>query len=154
VDPAQQRTPLRVVIVDDSADIRDVLRLALEKQDDFTVVAEASDGQEAIAVVGEHKPHVVLLDLAMPAMDGLQALPQIKQESPGSIVIMLTGISEAAGAPSAVEQGAHGYIRKGGAVRDFLSQVREVLDVQHEKVERATARSAGPSPGSRTDANG
>ena len=70
-----------------------------------------------------HKPHVVLLDIAMPGMDGgLQALPQIKHESPGTIVIMLTGVAETAGALSAVEHGAHGYIRKGGAIKDFLTQ--------------------------------
>ena len=132
------------MIVDDSADIRDVLRFALDRQDDFTVVAEAADGQEAIAVVGAHKPQVVLLDLVMPVMDGLQALPQIKHESPGSVVIMLTAIAETAGALSAVEQGAHGYIRKGASVEDFLTQVRDVLDTHAERLERARARSAGP----------
>src|SRR4051812_19284071 len=95
VEPAQQRTPVRVVVVDDSDDIRHVLKLALERQGDFTVVAEATDGRDAVTVVGEHQPHVVLLDISMPVMDGLQALPLIKRESPGSIVIMLTGISEA-----------------------------------------------------------
>jgi DNA-binding NarL/FixJ family response regulator len=127
---------MRVVIVDDSADIRHVLRLALDRQDDFTVIADASDGQQAIAVVGEHKPDVVLLDIAMPAMDGLQVLPHIKHESPGSIVLMLTGIAEVAGALAAVEQGAHGYIRKGGAMEDFLTQVRDVVQLRIERLER------------------
>jgi DNA-binding NarL/FixJ family response regulator len=142
---------MRVVIVDDSADIRDVLRMALERQDDFTVVAEAADGQEAVAVVSAHKPHVVLLDIAMPVMDGLQALPQVKHESPGSIVIMLTGISETAGALSAVEQGAHGYIRKGAAMGDFLAQVREVLETQIERLERTRTRRADPPAGGQSD---
>ena len=56
MDEAQPLTPIRVVIVDDSADIRDVLRLALDRQPDFTVVAEAVDGQSGVAVVNEHKP--------------------------------------------------------------------------------------------------
>ena len=62
-----QQTPMRTVIVDDAPEIRDVLRLALERQDDFTVVAEAADGQEAVAVVAEHQPHLVLLDIAIRA---------------------------------------------------------------------------------------
>jgi DNA-binding NarL/FixJ family response regulator len=133
VDSAQQQEPIRVIIVDDSPEIREVLRLALDRQDDFAVVAEATDGQEAIAVVAAEQPHVVLLDISMPVVDGLQALPQIRRESPGTIVIMLTGISETAGAVSAVELGAHGYIRKGGSMADFLAQVREVLEFQFER---------------------
>jgi DNA-binding NarL/FixJ family response regulator len=140
MDEAQPLTPIRVVIVDDSADIRDVLRLALDRQPDFTVVAEAVDGQSGVAVVNEHKPHLVLLDLAMPVMDGLQALERIKQESPGTIVVMLTGYAETTGALSAVELGAHGYIRKGGGIPELLTQIREVLVHRFQALERAGAR--------------
>jgi DNA-binding NarL/FixJ family response regulator len=140
--------PIRVVLVDDSNDIRTVVRLALDRQGDFTVVAEAADGREAVTVVSEHQPHVVLLDISMPVMDGLQALPLLKRESPGSIVIMLTGISEAAGALSAVEQGAHGYIRKGGAMEDFLAQVREVLEFQFQRLDRGRPQETDPGSGS------
>ena len=134
--------PARVVLIDDSEDIRDVLRLALEREDEFEVVAEAADGQAGIDVVSAHKPHLVLLDLAMPLMDGLQALPHIRQASPGSVVVMLTGLSETAAAVSAVEQGAHGYIRKGAAVPELLEQIREVLEVRLASRSRALLRRA------------
>jgi DNA-binding NarL/FixJ family response regulator len=133
-----------VVIVDDSTDIRDVLRLALDRQDDFTVVGEADDGESGVAVVTEHQPDVVLLDLAMPVMDGLQALSPIRQGSPDSVVIMLTGYSETAGAMSAVELGAHAYIRKGGAMDEFLAQIREVLEHRSERQGRGGAGAARP----------
>ena len=75
-EPAGRRTgpPVRVarvVLVDDTPDLRDLLSLAFGPDDGFEVVAEAGDGREAIEVVGGHRPDVVLLDLAMPVMDGL-----------------------------------------------------------------------------------
>jgi DNA-binding NarL/FixJ family response regulator len=136
---------MRVVVIDDSEPIRDVLRLALDRQDDFTVVAEAADGESGVAAVSEHAPHLVLLDIAMPKMDGLQALKRIREESPGSIVIMLTGYAETAGAVSAVEHGAHGYIRKGGAIPELLAQIREVLAHRLHAAERAGRRSTDPA---------
>jgi DNA-binding NarL/FixJ family response regulator len=132
--------PVRVVLVDDSDEVREVFRLALDRQDEFEVVGEAADGQAGIDVVSAHKPHLVLLDIAMPLMDGLQALGPIRQVSPGSVVIMLTGVSETAGALSAVEQGAHGYIRKGGNFPEMLAQIREVFEVRLESRSRALLR--------------
>jgi DNA-binding NarL/FixJ family response regulator len=113
-----------------------VLRLALQREDDFTVVAEAAVGEAGIAAVGEHKPHLVLLDIAMPVMDGLQALPLLRQTSPGSVVVMLTGYSEASAALTAVELGAHGYIRKGGPLPELLAQVRDVIEHRFQIAKR------------------
>jgi DNA-binding NarL/FixJ family response regulator len=132
VSEVQIPNPLRVVVIDDSEDIRHVLRLALDRQDDFTVVAEAADGEAGIAAVSAHKPHLVLLDIALPVMDGLQALSLIRRESPGSVVIVWTGFPEEAGALSAVEQRAHGYIRKGGSMPELLSQIREILAIRSQ----------------------
>lgn len=130
VSEAQMENTTRVVVIDDSEDIRLVVRLALERQPGFTVVAEAADGQAGVLAVAEHKPHLVLLDIALPVMDGLQALQLIREESPGSIVVVLTGFSEEVGALSAVEQGAHGYIRKGGSMQQLLDQIREILEIR------------------------
>lgn len=131
VAEAQMPSPIRVVLIDDSEDIREVCRLALNREGDFVVVAEESNGESGVAAVMAHQPHLVLLDIAMPVMDGLQALTLIRQASPQSIVVMLTGLSEQAAALSAVEQGAHGFIRKGGTAAELLGQIREVLEVRN-----------------------
>jgi DNA-binding NarL/FixJ family response regulator len=120
-------SPIRVVLIDDSDDLRLLVRLALERQTDFTIVAEAPDGEQGVAAVAAHKPHLVLLDIAMPVMDGLQALTLIREESPGSIVVMLSAFTVSSGAlDRAMALGAHGYIEKGG-VDDMLSELRAVL---------------------------
>ena len=120
-------SPIRVVLVDDSADLRLLVRLALEREADFTIVAEAPDGDSGVAAVAAHKPHLVLLDIAMPVMDGLQALTLIREESPGSIVVMLSAFTGSSGAiDRALALGAHGYIEKGG-VGEMIAELRGVL---------------------------
>ena len=120
-------SPIRVVLVDDSADLRLLVRLALERESDFTIVAEAADGDAGVAAVAAHKPHLVLLDIAMPVMDGLQALTLIREESPGSIVVMLSAFTGSSGAiERAMALGAHGYIEKGG-VEAMIAELRGVL---------------------------
>ncbi len=127
VDEERTRSPIRVVLVDDSDDLRLVVRMALEREPEFTVVAEAGDGQSGVDAVAANKPHLVLLDIAMPGMDGLQALTLIREECPGSIVVMLSAFSAQAGAERSLSLGAHGYIEKAGGVPALLSQLREVL---------------------------
>jgi DNA-binding NarL/FixJ family response regulator len=133
---------MRVVLVDDSEDLREALRLALSSQDDFTVVGEAADGQTGVAVTAEQQPDVVLLDIAMPDMDGLQALTAIRHESPDSTVIIMTGYPETVAAAAAVELGAHGFIRKGGNVAQLLDLIREI--VQHHAESRSRRRARNP----------
>ena len=117
-----------MVLVDDSDDLRDLVKLALEREPDFEVVAEAGDGEAGVAAVAAHRPHLVLLDIAMPVMDGLQALTLIREESPGSIVVMLSAFSTSTGAPErAVALGAHGYIEKGGGAPALVANLRTVL---------------------------
>ena len=121
-------SPIRVVLVDDSADLRSLVRMALDREPDFTVVAEASDGASGIEAVAAHKPHLVLLDIAMPVMDGLQALTLIREDSPGSIVVMLSAFTGSSGAiDRALTLGAHGYIEKGGGVPEMIADLRGVL---------------------------
>ena len=136
----QTRTPIRVVLIDDSAEIREVLRLALHRGEEFTVVAEAADGRAGLAAVDAHQPDLVLLDIAMPVMDGLQALPLIRRASPPSIVVILTGYPECSIVLSALELGAHGFIRKGGSMPDLLAHIREVLDYRLQVAAHVAAR--------------
>ena len=81
---------VRVLLVDDEADIRSLLRFALEKNQGFEVVGEAANGAEAIELVAELQPTVVVLDLMMPVLSGLDALPEIMRAAPGTTVVMLT----------------------------------------------------------------
>src|SRR3954470_7680049 len=84
-------TPIRVLVIDDSEEIRDVIRLAFDRTTDFEVVAEASSGETGAAAAATHHPGLVLLDIAMPDMDGLQALPLIRSSCPDATVVMLSG---------------------------------------------------------------
>jgi len=121
-------SPIRVVLIDDSDDLRLLVRLALEREQDFTIVAEATDGDSGVAAVAAYKPHLVLLDIAMPVMDGLQALTLVREESPGSIVVMLSAFTGSSGAVErALSLGAHGYIEKGGGVPAMIAELRAVL---------------------------
>jgi predicted signal transduction protein with EAL and GGDEF domain/CheY-like chemotaxis protein len=103
--------PTRVLLVDDDARLREVVGLALQFDGSFQVVAEARDGAEAIAEAGLHQPDVVLLDLAMPGMDGRQALPRIRDVAPGTKVVVLTALDPGAWGDDPLP-GTSGYLNK------------------------------------------
>src|SRR6476659_5145058 len=101
--------------------------MTLDREPDFTVVAEAEDGASGVEAVAAYKPHLVLLDIAMPVMDGLPALTLIREESPGSIVVMLSAFTGSSGAiDRALALGANGYTEKGG-VGEMIAELRGVL---------------------------
>lgn len=114
---------LTVLLADDAADIRVLLRSILELTGPFKVVAEAENGAEAIDMATEFLPDLVLLDLAMPVMDGLQALPQILQHSPGSKVAIFSGFSTERLADDALNLGAHTYLEKGISPKDLVGRL-------------------------------
>ena len=125
-DPAA--SAMSVVLVDDSEDLLFLVRDALERSGLFRVVAEAKDGEEGVAAVRATRPDVVLLDIAMPVMDGMQALPLIREECPSAIVVMLSAFGDSSGLPErALSSGASGYIRKGGHLRALPEQVRVIV---------------------------
>lgn len=110
----------RVVIADDTPDIRTLLRWSLEPDDRFEIVGEAANGAEAVELISRIAVDVVLLDLAMPVMDGLQAIPQIRSASPGTRIVVLSGFDEGAMAGEAIARGADAYLEKGVAVREII----------------------------------
>lgn len=115
----------RVVVCDDVADFRGLLVDILSGTQGFAVVGEAENGREAVDVAGEQRPDVVLLDIAMPVMDGIEALPLIRTASPNSKVIVLTGFSSPAIRERALEGGAVGFLEKGTHPDVVVGAVRE-----------------------------
>jgi len=118
--------PLRIVLADDTPEIRLLLRRAFELDPTVTVVGEACDGAAAVEVVCETRADVVLLDLAMPVMDGLQAIPEIRRRSPGTGIVVLSGFDASKMAQRALDLGANAYLSKGAGPDQILSVVREV----------------------------
>jgi len=106
---------IRVLLADDTPDIRKLLRVNLELDGRFEIVGEAADGAEAVALTRFLRPDAVVLDLAMPVMDGLQAAPLIRQCSPESRILVLSGFDHTRMEARAREQGADGYLEKGTA---------------------------------------
>ncbi|MBV9831630.1 MAG: response regulator transcription factor [Marmoricola sp.] len=120
----------RVLLVDDTPDVRALVRRALERSVDLRVVAEAGDGVAGIEAAREHLPDVVLLDIAMPVMDGLEALPFIRAAVPHATVIMLSGFGADRMAERAVGSGADGYLQKGQPLKELVSRVQELAAAQ------------------------
>jgi len=120
------RPPCRVLVADDAADLRDLLCLLLDLEDDFVVVGQAGDGEEAVRLSAQQQPDLVVLDLAMPVMDGLQALPQVRRVAPASKVVIFSGFETGQLERQARAVGADGYIEKGTGVLDLVAQLREI----------------------------
>ncbi len=118
--------PLRVVIIDDTADLRQLLRLALERSG-FEVVAEAGDGKAGIETVRQHRPDVVVIDLAMPVMDGIEALPALRRLVPEAKIIVLSGFGAQQMSARAVAAGADGYVQKGAPLTTIIGYVDDIV---------------------------
>ncbi|UCF98810.1 MAG: response regulator transcription factor [Spirochaetaceae bacterium] len=116
-----------VVIVDDHGIVRQGLQTYLNLMDDITVVAEAGNGVEALAQVRRHTPDVVLMDLVMPEMDGIEATRQIRQLSPTTKVIVLSSFTDDEKVFSAIKAGAIGYLLKDISPEDLARAVRAVI---------------------------
>lgn len=117
----------RVLLVDDMPGLRRLVRMTLESSDHFIVVGEAGDGVEAVERAGELMPDLVLLDLSMPRMDGLEALPLILDASPQSKVVVLTGFESERIYSTAVERGAIACLEKGITPVEIVDSLLELL---------------------------
>jgi DNA-binding NarL/FixJ family response regulator len=118
--------PLRVVIADDQVLVRSGFRLILETEDGIEVVGEAGDGEEAIAAVRRHRPDVVLMDVRMPRLDGLEATRRILRGGAGCRVIMLTTFDLDEYVYAALEAGASGFLLKDVSPEHLVTAVRMV----------------------------
>lgn len=134
-------TPLRVVVADDNPVIRAGLTALLSGRDDITVVAQATDGRQAYEATRHHRPDVVLLDVRMPGVDGIAALPHLVPLSP---VVMLTYSSESEIVHEALRRGAAGYLVHGEFTADQL--IEAVRDIRTGRAHfTKSAASAGRS---------
>jgi DNA-binding NarL/FixJ family response regulator len=144
----------RILLADDHVLVRAGLASLIDSTGDLTVVAQAGNGVEAVDRAREVRPHVVLMDLSMPAMDGVAATGAITSELPGTAVVVLTSFSDQARVREALAAGALGYLLKDGEPRDLLAGVRAAargdspLDprVAGTLLPRAAEPAAGSSP--------
>jgi two-component system, NarL family, nitrate/nitrite response regulator NarL len=122
--------PIRIVIADDHAIFRDGLRRLLATQEDFQVLAEASDGKEAIALAKELRPDVLLLDLAMPRVPGMEVLRELAHQQAAVRTILLTAAIQPFAVTSALQLGARGIVLKASPPEMLLSSIRAVCEGQ------------------------
>lgn len=144
---------IRILIADDHALIREGLQMLLRTQADLDVVGAAGDGVEALEKVRHLHPDVLLLDIAMPRMNGLEVARMVREVAPSTRVIILSMYEKEAYARQALQAGARGYILKGGSSADVLEAVRAVKAGDfyfssriHAQVIRAYLETPGENP--------
>lgn len=118
---------IRVVLVDDHAVLREGLRSLLSMQADIDVVGEASNGREALELIGKLKPDVAVLDVAMPEMDGVEATRRIKQDFPETRVLILTQHDNREYVFSLLQAGAVGYVLKKSGGAEVITAIRSAF---------------------------
>jgi DNA-binding NarL/FixJ family response regulator len=116
----------RVLVVDDAANLRELLTVLLDVEDDFEVFGTAADGAQALERADALEPDIVLLDLAMPVMDGLQALPALRDRLPNARIVIFSGFEHEALAREALAAGADAYIEKGTSVMQLVARLRQL----------------------------
>ncbi len=119
-------TAVKILIVDDHAVVRDGLRVMLGRREDFLVVGEAVNGLEAVAMVRELYPDVILMDLRMPELDGVEAMRQIRAENAEAKFLVLTTYDTDEYIFDAIDAGAKGYLLKDASREDLFQSVRAV----------------------------
>ena len=147
--------PVRVLITDDHFIVRQGLSLILNTADDIELVGEAENGEEALVLAAEHQPHVVLMDLRMPVMDGLTAIERLQEKHPEVAVIILTTYNEDKMMLRGLQLGARGYLLKDTERETLLNTIRAAARGESlfkpEVLQRAfTAQSTSPPPRTRT----
>lgn len=118
---------ISVVLCDDVPQLRTLLRYAFEELDDLRVVGEAGDGRAGVDEIARLQPDAVILDLSMPGLDGLEAIPRIQAASPDTAIIVFSGYTADRMAEEAVALGADCYLEKGEDIDTVASAVRAAV---------------------------
>ena len=117
---------IRVLVVDDHPIVRQGLVSTLDDEADFEVVGAAGSAEEAVTLAGQHQPDVVLLDLELPGLSGIDAIPRLREAAPNTHILVFTAYDTDERVLSAVRAGAGGYLLKGAAVTEITGAIRAV----------------------------
>ena len=145
---------ISTLLADDHALLRDMLRRLLKDTTDIHVVGEAKDGHEAVRLARELRPDVIVMDLAMPALDGIDATKQIRADGLPCKILILTMHANEEYAVRVLQAGAYGLLGKGGAGRDVIEAIRKVSvgerylpsSLRDEIIQRYTRQGMAESP--------
>ena len=118
--------PIRVLIADDHRLFAEALEVILSTDERIAVAGTARDGREAVELAGEHKPDVILMDISMPVMDGIEAARAIRAHDGGPCVLMLTGSNSRTDVDRARQAGASGYVTKDRIAAELIDAIVEV----------------------------
>lgn len=121
-------TAPKILLVDDMAAWRDKLRSILKTRPEWKVIAEACDGQEAIKKASEMQPEIILLDVGMPILNGIEAAKIIRQKCPRSIIVFVTQDGDADVRSEAIRVGAAGYVLKANAAHELVDVISTALN--------------------------
>ena len=145
--------PVRVMVVDDQALVREGLMTLLDAAPDIMPVAAAADGAEAVRLAARHRPDVILMDLRMPELDGVEATRRIREARPETEVVVLTTHADEASILDALRAGARGYLTKDAGIAEISRAVHAAADhlalldpVVHSRLVEAANAGARPAP--------
>ena len=128
-DPLMQGEKIRVVVADDEAPVRALLGITLSMDRDFQVVGEAADGAAAVHLIEEEHPDAVILDLMMPVVGGMEAIPRIKACCPDCKIVVFSALSADLAADDAMALGADAYVEKTRFVTELSETLHRVCGV-------------------------
>lgn len=119
---------LSVLVIDDAPEIRTIIRCIVDLHNQgWAVIGEASDGEQGVSAAHVNQPDLVLLDLAMPVMDGLEALPLVHDAAPNAVVVVLTGFPGDETRAAAFDAGADAYLEKDDLVSSLIPKLEHIL---------------------------
>lgn len=120
--------PIRVLLCDDAEGFRALMRVSLAADPAIEIVGEAADGEAGVDAAAALQPDVVLLDMSMPRMGGLQAIPKMRRRAPRTSIIGLSSLSASRMAAPSKEIGAHSYLEKGTELEEIRAAIHEAAD--------------------------
>jgi YesN/AraC family two-component response regulator len=143
-------TETTILIVDDAVEIRRVIEALIDRRrKGWRVVGTASNGAEGIERAREQRPDLVLLDISMPVMDGIEALPGLREVVPSALIVILTGFPASAARESALRAGADGFLEKDDLVRNLIPRLEAIIAAGNPHARAGTDGRQRPAPAAR-----